>query len=72
MAWTVWEVFKDVEKGDLWFHNFTNLLFLIAEITGENADDYIYTWDSDINVLDKPSTIIKLGVIELVLSFWHS
>ena len=38
-------------------HNFTDLVFLVDEITGENADDYIYSWDSVINALDKPTTI---------------
>ena len=51
---------KDAKKGDSWFRNFTELEFLIDEITGENADDYIYTWGSVINSLDKP-TPIKFG-----------
>ena len=41
-------------------HNFTDLVFLVDEITRENADDYIYSWGSVINALDKP-TIIKIG-----------
>ena len=51
---------KDAKKGDLWFHSFTELEFLIDEITGDNADDYIYTWDSVIKSLDNP-TVIKIG-----------
>ena len=51
---------KDANKGDSWFRNFSKLEFLIDEITGENADDYIYTWDSVIQALDKP-TAIKFG-----------
>ena len=48
---------KDAEKSDPWFRNFAKLEFLIDEITGDNADDYIYTWGS---VIDKP-TPIKIG-----------
>ena len=48
---------KNEKKSDSWFRNFTKLEFLIDEITGENADDYNYTWDSVINALDKPTTI---------------
>ena len=51
---------KDVKNSDSWFRNFTELEFLIDEITGDNADDYIYTWGSVINALDKP-TIINIG-----------
>ena len=48
---------KNEKKSDSWFRNFTKLEFLIDEITGENAADYNYTWDSVINALDKPTTI---------------
>ena len=51
---------KDAKKGDSWFRNFTELEFLIDEITEQNPDDYIYTWGSVINSLDKP-TPIKFG-----------
>ena len=52
---------KRLLKGQLEVnHNFTDLVFLVDEITGENADDYIYSWGSVINALDKP-TIIKIG-----------
>ena len=51
---------RDERKSDSWFGNFRGLKFLIDEITGENADDYNYTWDSVINALNKP-TIIKIG-----------
>ena len=50
---------KDEKKNDSWFRNFGELEFLIDEITG-NADNYIYTWGSVINSLDKP-TPIKFG-----------
>ena len=53
-------VFSKIQKSDPWFHNFTELEFLIDEITGDNADDYIYTWGSVIKSLDKP-TPIKIG-----------
>ena len=52
--------FSKIKKGDSWFCNFTDFAFLIDEITEENADDYINTWGSVINTLDKP-TIIKSG-----------
>ena len=48
---------KDAKKSDPWFRNFTKLAFLIDEITGKNADDYIYTWGSVIKSLDEPTTI---------------
>ena len=48
---------RNEKKSDSWFRNFTKLEFLIDEITGENAADYNYTWDSVINALDKPTTI---------------
>ena len=51
---------KDEKKSESWFRNFGELEFLIDEITGENGDDYIYTWGSVINSLDKP-TPIKIG-----------
>ena len=51
---------KDAKKSDSWFRNFIKLEFLIDEITGDNADDYIYTWGSVIKSLDKP-TPIKIG-----------
>ena len=51
---------RAAKKSDPWFRNFTELAFLIDEITGDNADDYIYTWGSVINALDKP-TIIEIG-----------
>ena len=59
MAWLLWEASSQRwKKGDSWFRNFTELVFLIAfEIIGENADDYIYTWGSVINSLDKPTPI---------------
>ena len=50
-------VFSEVQKSN---HNFTELAFLIDEITGENADDDIYTWGFVISELDKPTTI-KIG-----------
>ena len=46
-----------LKKRGSWFCNFTELEFLIHEITGENANDYNYTWGSVINALDKPTTI---------------
>ena len=51
---------KDAKKSNVWFRNFTELEFLIDEITGDNADDYVYTWSSVINALDKP-TVITIG-----------
>ena len=51
---------KDAKKSDSWFRNFTELAFLIDEITGDNAKNYKYTWGSVIDVLDKP-TPIKIG-----------
>ena len=52
---------KRLLKGQLEVnHNFTDLVFLVDEITGENADDYIYSWGFVINALDKPTTI-KIG-----------
>ena len=48
---------KDAKKSDTWFRDFTELAFLIDEITGENADDYKYTWGSVIDALDKPTAI---------------
>ena len=48
---------RNEKKSYSWFRNFTKLEFLIDEITGENAADYNYTWDSVINALDKPTTI---------------
>ena len=51
---------EDAKKSDVWFRNFIELEFLINEITGDNADDYIYTWSSVINALNKP-TSIKIG-----------
>ena len=48
-------------KGQLGVNpNFTELEFLLDEITGENADDYEYTWGSVILALDKP-TAIEIG-----------
>ena len=47
---------KDEKKNDSWFRNFGELEFLIDEITG-NPDNYIYTWGSVINSLDKPTPI---------------
>ena len=52
---------KDANKSDSWFRNFTELEFLIEKITGENADNYVYTWGSVINSLDEP-TPIKFGI----------
>ena len=51
---------KDAKQNESWFRNFTELEFLIDEITGENAKDYIYTWGSVIQALDKP-TPIQIG-----------
>ena len=51
---------KHEKKSDIWFHNFSELAFLIDEITEENADDYTYTWGSVIKSLDGPTTI-KFG-----------
>ena len=51
---------KDAKKSESWFRNFSELEFLIDEITGENAKDYIYTWGSVIQALDKP-TPIQIG-----------
>ena len=51
---------KNAKKNDAWFRNFTELEFLIDEITGDNPDDYVYTWSSVINALDKP-TVITIG-----------
>ena len=51
---------RNGKKSDPWFCNFTELEFLIDEITGKNADNYNYTWGSVIDALDKP-TIIKFG-----------
>ena len=53
---TFHELFRKCLLRDAKNHNFTELMFLIDEITGENADDYIY---AVINALDKP-TIIKI------------
>ena len=47
----------DAKKSDTWFRNFTELSFLIEEITGKNAKNYKYTWGSVINALDEPTTI---------------
>ena len=52
-------VFSEMQKSDLWFRNFTELEFLIDEITGKNADNYNYTWGFVIDALNKP-TIIKI------------
>ena len=51
---------KDAKKSDPWFRNFTELAFLIDEITGKSAKNYKYTWGSVIDALDKP-TPIKIG-----------
>ena len=51
---------RDANQSDAWFRNFLKLEFLIDEITGENIDNYIYTWRTIINSLDKP-TRIKFG-----------
>ena len=51
---------NDAKKSDPWFRNFTELEFLIDEITEDHPDDYIYTWGSVIKSLDKP-TPIKIG-----------
>ena len=51
---------RAAKKSDPWFRNFTELAFLIDEITGDNSDYYIYTWGSVIDALDKP-TPIKYG-----------
>ena len=53
-------IFSETQKSDPWFCNFTELEFLINEITGKNADNYNYAWGSVIDALDKP-TIIKFG-----------
>ena len=48
-------------KGQLEVNNnFTELEFLIDEITEDHPDDYEYTWRSVIQALDKPS-VIEIG-----------
>ena len=51
---------KDAKRSDSWFRNFTELEFLIDEITEDSSDDYEYTWGSVIQALDKP-TVIEIG-----------
>ena len=48
---------RDDNKSGVWFRNVLKLEFLIDEITGDNTDNYTYTWRTVINSLDRPTRI---------------
>ena len=58
-------------QSDTWFQDFLKLEFLIDEITGDNIDNYTYTWHTIIHWTGQlVYNLASLGLVSKTFLMW--